>query len=257
MSIILIIFILIGATFGEKQSIRIYVDDGCLDTSSPQNINDTETIKRAIEQARITLEKLVMVERLANPIDLNQYTSIIPSEFQACAAIDLRGRIDCDLFIFIRYAIGSEGDSMNFPKTNIISYVDNDQTKRPLIGTIIHRYNLNDNDDAKIHGLSVLFLHQFTHILGFRKTILLNKGILKTEMLGDRMNNVPRQRTFINGTKALKVARDYFNCSSIDGIEIDDSTGEDGEDNIHWHGRILLGDYLDFIMWIKQFQKLL
>ena len=40
------------------------------------------------------------------------------------------------------------------------------------------------------------------------------------------------------------MAKKYFNCDSINGIELDDKNVDEPEDTIHWSGRILFGDYM-------------
>ena len=71
----------------EFDSIRIYVDDNCLGGSSSQssgssqNTTDTALTKRAIEKARVTLQKLVKVKRLKDPVNIYSYRNIIPTQF--------------------------------------------------------------------------------------------------------------------------------------------------------------------------------
>ena len=230
-------------------NIRIYIDDECLgyqsSASDPsQNNTNTELTKEAIKKARLTLEKIVKVQRLTEYVDLQNYKTVIPSEFSTCAARSLNSRLDYDLFIFIRSPKPLDEDDVNFPITNIISYVGNDVNNRPLIATINYRYSLTDTDAAKMHAISILFLHEFTHILGFTKSILQRKGIFIEKTIKDRINGVDRLKKFITGDKVINMAKKYFNCSSIDGVEIDDTNGLDGADNIHWNGRILLGEYM-------------
>ena len=270
MSFFLLIFFLIVITFSENiddkvnnirnlqtesefQNIRIYVNDDCLGSSSSsqssdpsQNTTNTKITKDAIEKARLTLQRLVKVHGLTNKIKIDEYKDIIPQAFHGCASVFnnyLNDELDCDLIIFIRSPIAVEEDDITDPVTNIIKYVGDDGKSRPLIGTIIHKFSLDKTDEEKIQALSTLFLHEFTHILGFRRSILQNIGILETKQLEDRINQIPRSRTFVTGENVVKIAKDYFKCPTLNGVEIDD-TPYDGTDNIHWHARILLGDYM-------------
>ena len=270
MSFFLFIFFLIVIIFSEKidepmsnirnlqtesnefDSIRIYVDDNCLGGSnsqssySSQNTTDTALTKRGVEKARVTLQKLVKVKRLKDPVNIYDYRDIIPTQFHDCAVNRLRNVVDADLIIFIRLVdmTDSVEKLIKFPQTNIIKYIDDNENNRPFIGTIIYNYIISDNEDAIVHALSTIFLHAFTHILGFSKKSLENKHLLSTKNVEDRINGNKRGRTFVIGSNVLRIARNYFNCQSLDGVEIDDFTNLDGNDNIHWHGRILLGDYM-------------
>ena len=271
MSFFLFIFFLIVIAFSEKiddptsnirnlqtesnefDSIRIYVDDNCLGGSSSQssgssqNTTDTALTKRAIEKARVTLQKLVKVKRLKDPVNIYSYRNIIPTQFHECANNRLINVVEADLIIFIRLVdmTDSVEKLIKFPQTNIIRYIDDDENNRPFMATIIYNFIISENEDAIVQALSTIFLHAFTHILGFTKKSLENKRLLSTKNVPeDRINGIARTRTFVVGSNVLRIARNYFNCPSLDGVEIDDFTSLDGNDNIHWHGRILLGDYM-------------
>lgn len=64
-----------------------------------------------------------------------------------------------------------------------------------------------------------------------------------------RMNNNTYTKYSFIGPKALNIARSYFNCTSLDGIELDTVSGQETKDKdstktIHWSERILMGDYM-------------
>ena len=51
-------------------------------------------------------------------------------------------------------------------------------------------------------------------------------------------------RTYINSAKVLEIARKYYNCPDLDGVELEEFGGE-GTAGSHWEARILLGDLMN------------
>ena len=147
---------------------------------------------------------------------------------------------DNDLVIFVNFVF----DMKSFARPEIIQYEDDDEKKRPIVGFI--NYNIKfaasiQDERQKIQLLNIIFLHETTHILGFKKSILQNKGFLNFRNVIGRVKG--QYKAVIDHTKILDLAKMYFNCNSIDYIELND-TSDEGEQYIHWEGRILLGDYM-------------
>ena len=272
MSIFLFILLLIGILFSEIidepmsnkrnlqtesnefQNIRIHIDDSCIgDPSSTsdasQNRTDISLIKAAIQKAKNTLEKLIKVKRLTQTINLYSYT--FPEEFRC--ATTLSNGVNADLAIIIRWT--KQGtEYYDFPRSSIFSHVNNGINNRPLIGFVVYNFNLQslgDTYEHKLQAASILFLHEFTHILGFNKTIFDNKNLIQTESVKNRIN--PREgnvdKLLFKGPKALDMAEKYFGCNNktrLKGIELDDFNSKETQDgnSIHWSARILLGDYM-------------
>ena len=135
---------------------------------------------------------------------------------------------------------------ITYPITKIIRHIDDKQINRPFLATIVFTYTLTGDNNAQIQDISTLFLHQFTHILGFNKTIFNNLGLISKQETKNRMNIATKIKLFFTGTKALTAARNYFDYPSLPGIELDESNGKEINDgsSIHWSERILLGDYM-------------
>jgi hypothetical protein len=78
-------------------------------------------------------------------------------------------------------------------------------------------------------------LHQFTHIIGFIRSILGDK--VKPTTI-KRINKMEKEK--IIGDNLIKFARKYFNCNIIDCLEIEEFTGGDQfREFIHWDSRKL------------------
>ena len=188
--------------------------------------------------------------------NINQY---LPYEFTSCS--NLISREETDLIILIRYPTQDEYDKQDikYPITKIVSHLEGSQSNRPYIATIIYRYFPSGTGAAEIQEISTLLLHQFTHILGFNKTIFTSKGLIRTLSTQNRMNTGSRSKLYFTGSAAINTAKKYFGCTDhlnyLDsyGIELDESIGQEVNDGrqevndgsiIHWSERILLGDYM-------------
>ena len=227
-------------------NIRIYVNYDCLlkDTDS----SEYNLLKEAIENAILTLEKLIKVKRLEGKILVSSVKQYLSSSFTNCVG-SLSEIVEKDLFIFIRKSKIVSSGVLDFDSPEIFYHFNNDITKRPLLGGVTFGADINtflDKNSTK-QALSTIFLHEFTHILGFNKTIMQKKTLLKTENAKRRMNNNYYTRLLFIGSRALTIAKAYFNCSNMTGIEIDDVNGKEvknDNNSIHWNARILMGDYM-------------
>ena len=230
----------------EYSNIRIYVNYRCLVGSL--NTTDTNLIISAIDNAKRTLEKLIKVKRLNKGLYLPDVESHLTSPYETCTG-RLNTHEDADLFIYIREAKSINNEEVDFATPEIYYHLDKDIKKRPLIGGVIYGFlasKLKDND-SKYQALSTIFLHEFTHILGFNKTIMNNLNLIQNVSTPRRMNNGEYDKASFVGKNALNVAKLYFNCPEMDGIELDAINGKELTDNgntIHWSERILLGDYM-------------
>ena len=240
----------------EFSNIRIHIDYGCL-SKSPNNTDTKNLFQIAINKAKNALQTLVKVKRLEQPIylpNLNIRTvRDLPEGYSEDCTNSLNVGLPYDLVIFIRgYDTSYDSDKdFEFAYSEIIRHLDNNIANRPIVGTMV--YNLKttnlEDEESKIQAMSTVFLHEFTHILGFNKTILDNKNLIYKESVKYRMNSNDREQLFCNGSTVLETAQKYFGCynkSILKGIELDNINGKElnNEDSIHWSGRILMGDYM-------------
>ena len=105
--------------------------------------------------------------------------------------------------------------------------------------------NLPEQIEQKIELLSIIFLHQFTHILGFNKTLLLENNIIKENVYKSRLNNSESIHKYaVISESVLKLSRTYFNCSNLTSLELDSEISLRDFEDLHWESRLLLGDYM-------------
>jgi hypothetical protein len=226
------------------QPIRIYIDKSYLNRSEA---SDYYIYEKAIDKVTTALEKLIKVIPESS-IDLTTI-NLRDHKFKS-AFIDnnLMGNqnFPYDLAIFVRENDGNEIGLCD-EKQEIL--LKNNQG-RPIIGYIVINtmllYKTEENDRYKIEFLSYLFLHQITHILGFSKSIIDNRAGITIENVDiNRIDNsadkiVHKKR--ISGQNIRNKIKEYFNCDSLTGIELEDYSLSDCD--YHWEARILSGDYM-------------
>ena len=141
-----------------------------------------------------------------------------------------------DLFVFVRF-----GDNTQMGENTLASasvkYADF-ETNQPLLGVILINKDIDYSKlDSKEYFAGIM-IHELTHILGFSNFYFSNDFILrKTDIFGI-------ERAYINSPKVLSVAQNYFNCDSLDGVQLEKSEGS-GTLSPHWSARILLGEYMN------------
>ena len=204
-----------------------------------------ESLKKAVK----TLESLLKVKKPTKGfkftdnniknINISYWNkTVVGSE----AKDDLAAQ-DIDMILFGRF-------DENMDKSTLASagprYTDPD-TNRPVIGVV----NINTKVDySKInsdHYFQTIILHEFTHALGFLYDYF--KDTYKNIFTKKDADGIVR--TYINSPKVLEVAKKYFNCPTIEGVELEESGGE-GTAGSHWEARILLGDYMNGVSYKEE-----
>ena len=229
------------------ENIRIYVNYNCLTGTT-----DSDILIDSIEKAKKTLEKLIKVKRLkSDQLNLNDFSPYLSSYYRDCAGSLINEFPKTDLFIFVRKSPEIFSGVLDFDSPVIFYHLNNDKSKRPILGGVTFSSDTKALTDrnGKIQAISTIFLHEFTHILGFNKTIMEMKGLIKLEDTTKRMNDKDYKKYSFTGSQALEKAKLYFNCKEMTSIELDYANGKEKEimndySIIHWHSRILMGDYM-------------
>ena len=235
-----------------NDSIRIYVDTNCLFQSLSKTSNYNISIfNKSINQAKETIENLINITRI-NKVDCS---GLFQNDnfFKECVNKDILTKgVEADLVIFVRLKESAE-TKFNYAKSNIIR---EDSNNRPIIGTIVYNFlDLPENEDSQIQIISTIFLHQFTHLLGFNKTILMNKGIGGNVLVKNRITQNKVTKFAIIKPNIIEIARKYYNCKEPEefpGIEMDDQPNDEGEENCHWNARLLLGEYMIYEIYYQE-----
>ena len=121
------------------------------------------------------------------------------------------------------------------------------KTSRPLVGIVNINSNVNYSKINSKEYFQSIIIHEFTHILGF------NSGYFKDVFhnMFSRSDENGVLRHFINSPKVLAVAKKYYNCPNIDGVELEEYGGS-GTAGSHWEARILLGEYMNGVIYSEE-----
>jgi len=254
-SLYIFLFMIVQFSYQEYNSIRIYVDTSYLNNMLAPGTRLSDYLY-GLNKAKNTLEKLINVEREEEKINIKKYglfdtnfyegfnknliqNSLLNGEYQP----------EVDLVIFVRESIDEECIELN-------KILIRNSKKRPIIGYIAIDKSLYASIDEEYRKeiYSTLFLHQFTHVLGFLKSQIrfLDNKILNitTQEISNRIpgNNIKITKDVISSPNLLNFSQDYFNCSNINYLELENNEGKNAkkkcEDNLHWEARILNGDYM-------------
>ena len=111
---------------------------------------------------------------------------------------------------------------------------------QPYLGVV----KINKNIDYALPNSEIYFqsilVHEFTHILGFSKKFFEEYY----HNIYTKRDDDGLMRYYLNSSKVLEVAKNYFDCPTIEGVELENQGGE-GTAASHWEARILLGEYMN------------
>ena len=244
--------------------IRIYIDTSLLEkqysqiTDADANYN-IKIILDSIKRAKEAIEELINVERRKDKLtlnneDLSKLNEVGFSTPEINNTFIQNGIDNCDLLIFVRFSDDNKDiESIHetrpyFAKPRIIKQENN---YRPLIGSVIYykRYNngmrtINERFQKEI--ISTIFLHEYIHILGFMNQIFdqFNGKSEIFETISVNRTGKIFNKKIVKSNKILNIAKKYFNCSAIKGIELDSQGNTEELGTSHWEGRILFGDIM-------------
>ena len=234
-------------------NISIYVDKYNIQKKlSTSNIRQYQSIIiNALDKAAKTLQKLLKVKPIVNGYQFTddelrelELVSWDTNKFGTRAynqGVNMNN-LGIDLIIFS--TIEDMDEDVIAAATPVYTQSSNHQ---PILG-IVYINNYIDFSKKNIKKyLETTLIHEMTHILGFMGSFFENyfhNIITKKDKYG-----ITRQ--YINSAKVLNVARKYFNCSSIEGVELE-NYGDEGTAGSHWEARILLGDYMNGVAYTEE-----
>ena len=125
------------------------------------------------------------------------------------------------------------------------------ETYRPIIGLLTVSIDTSFYNMGRVSEyFSEVFLHELTHALGFLYSMF--------EYFPNGLSNTVNSffirgkiRNLIVTPTVKEVAKKYYNCSNIMGVELEDQGGT-GSASSHWEQRILLGDYMGAVIYQEE-----
>ena len=207
--------------------------------------NHQDTIINCLEKAANTLMSLLKVKFLnkdyiltdsqLKDYDINYWENEKFGDEAKNKGISLLS-LGIDLVIFSRFENYGTGDTTTLATAGPM-YIDND-SHQPYSGKV----NINPEIDFSKKGieeyLSSVLTHELTHVLGFGEDFF---QFFKFNSVKEDKYGI--SRIYLNSPKVIEVAKKYFNCDDIDGVELENDGGQ-GTTGSHWEARILLGEYM-------------
>ena len=149
-----------------------------------------------------------------------------------------------DLYLFVRFGDNNEMGEEVLASARA-AYTGEDSI--PIMGVV----NINrDVDYSKTNSLRYLegiLVHEMTHVLGFSNYYFTNiKKMYYTQIDSNGI-----QKYYINSANVVNIAKNYFNCDTIKGIPLEDYGGQ-GTVGSHWDARVLLGDYMNGVIYPEE-----
>ena len=159
---------------------------------------------------------------------------------------DTKENINSDFLILVQF------DSL--PERVIAAAVPDvldNETFRPLIGMLNLTNNISYYSARRIKEyFRLVILHELTHALGFLYQMFYYfPGGINNTVIVEYIRGA--YRYVIKTPKVLEMAKKYFNCSNIKGVELEDQGGQ-GTAFSHWEQRILLGDYMGGVIYQEE-----
>ena len=242
-------------TTKQYKPIRIYVETTYFEYQGEQNSTlnpNVPIIKAALNKAVEGIKGLIQVEDTG---DLNINNDDIQKIFNRNfitkwnSIFDNGVNINSDFLIIVKF-----DTEHYFPQGVLASavpeYLDSD-TYRPLIGLLTISTETSFFTKRRVtEYFSEVLLHELTHALGFLDSMFQyfpngrDGTLTKTTLRGV-------ERTIVKTPKVIEVAKKYFNCENIKGVELEDQGGQ-GSTLSHWEQRVLLGDYMGAVIYQEE-----
>ena len=228
------------STTPNMQSIAFYIDDTYAKQQTDVNADVKEFSLDSLTKATELFTTLLKVTRVPT-ITL---TKLIIEE--ACEIPEsaykqelLGGISDYDIIIFPSFQNLPEGVEAS------ATYCAFDETSgRPLAGVIhFNKAFPLTKHNAKDYQI-MLHFHELTHVLVFNSELINKNFNGKSNAYRIITGTVNGQsRNLLATPKVVAAARKHFNCSTLQGIELENQGGE-GTMHNHWESRVMLGDYM-------------
>ena len=231
------------------RDINIYLDLENIKYGITQNgLEDyQDTIISSMEKAVSTLKTLLKVKPLQVPYRLTDdnfvklgikkwNTALFGNAANEIGNNDLK-TLGIDLIIFGKF---EDLADTTLATANSMAYQESEVNNgQPYIGVVRINKNIDFSKSNTKEFFQTVLVHEFTHILGFSKYFF--ETYYKN--MHSKVDNDGLTRLYLKSPKLLEVARKYFNCPSLEGVELENQGGE-GTEASHWEARILLGEYM-------------
>jgi len=220
--------------------IRIHIDYTTIDSQNSK-ITDNLIInmKNVVSGSVKILESMIKVKRLEIPLQIGACRPgiLISPEIYA------KG-VESDLIIFPLFTKFEDSETEAAAAPCVI----NKANGRAVAGIISFKENFDFSKTNAFYNRMIMILHEFIHILAFNP--IFYESFINSNGEKLQYQDVITSKT-INGKivykiktpKVVETARKYFNCDTLDGVELEDQGGS-GTAGSHWETRIMYGDIM-------------
>ena len=214
-------------------SIRIMADYSNLRATNGISSSTVEQVKQLIDETCEEFRKILEV------VPIGTQLSISEDDIKYSCDVDNIGSGYQNYFLFSDLVIFPTFDSTL--ATNVLAaagmcmYLTG--SIRPIFGVLLINPNLSFSKRNTNLYMKNLFFHELTHVLVFSPEHFSNLGMMTTRIFDGSFVS------FINSPKVLTAARQHFNCTSLNGVPLENQGGT-GSAGSHWEARFLLGDYM-------------
>ena len=214
-------------------AIRIMADYSNLRGTSGISDSTIEQVKQLIDETCNEFSKILEV------VPIGTQLSIGEDDIKYSCDVDNIGSGYQSYFLFSDLVIFPTFDSTL--ATNVLAaagmcmYLT--ESIRPIYGVLLINPNLSFSKRNTNLYMKNLFFHELTHVLVFSPELFSSLGMMTTRIFDGSFVS------FINSPKVLTTARQHFNCTSLNGVPLENQGGS-GSAGSHWEARYLLGDYM-------------
>eukprot|EP00825_Cyclidium_porcatum_P034289 TRINITY_DN360_c0_g1_i26.p1 TRINITY_DN360_c0_g1~~TRINITY_DN360_c0_g1_i26.p1 ORF type:complete len:607 (+),score=41.90 TRINITY_DN360_c0_g1_i26:937-2757(+) len=157
-------------------------------------------------------------------------------------------RVHGDLHLYIRFTNESQSSYLAYASACVLDGT----TSRPRFGRVnYNQYYMQSTNlsDAKVFIDNVaVAIHEITHVLGFSSGLIgnwidpqTNKTYSPTPIISSTIRGY--SMNLINSSTVLSIAQAHYNCSSIQGMQLENQGGS-GSLGSHWERAVLQDEYM-------------
>ena len=237
----------------EYSPIRIYLETTYFEwqaSESPFFKEKLPLLKEALNRALNGIKSLIQVEEVDQSLFNDAYSYFYNNYVYNWNPIFNRKVVDIksDFVLAVRFANIEEFPPGVLAAAVPIKFGDN---YKPIIGLLMIGIDTSFySHDRVMEYFSEVFLHELTHALGFLGGMFqYYPGGLENTIKNKIIRGI--ERTIMITPKVVEHAKKYFNCDSIEGVELEDQGGT-GSSGSHWEQRILLGEYMGAVIYQEE-----
>jgi len=230
------------------QPIRILADYSDLKSNSPVSQKLVDSIKNKIIPKTITVfQQLLKVRRIKkiifNEKSCNNEIAIQNNNYGP------NNPIQADLLILVNFDKTDEFKKFRVEASALHCFQD-EKTKRPLVGLITFRDDLEINTKIDVDYLVWLTLHEISHVLVFHEELYadfidpntLNPLGLKNIVKSSK-NEFDQKVDYIITKNVLEKAKKHYNCDTLEGVPLEFNGGQSAVGG-HWSRKAMNTDYM-------------